>query len=119
MPRIASVSWREVPHRLDAAAAGRRAALRNGPRGGRTERHGAHNLPDEVLIQIASAERWVIVTENALDFVHVTTCPVLFVRKRWRPASGLAQRLAVAVGGWADRNPEPGDWPHWLPTNLR
>jgi hypothetical protein len=80
---------------------------------------GAHNLPDEVLIQIASAERWVIVTENALDFVHVTTCPVLLVRKRWWPASGLAQRLAVAVGGWADRNPEPGDWPHWLPTNLR
>ncbi len=38
---------------------------------------GAHNLPDESLIELATAERRVIVTENASDFARVTSCPVL------------------------------------------
>ena len=44
-------------------------------------RLGAHNLPDDVLIELATAERRVIVTENAGDFAPVTTCPVLFVAR--------------------------------------
>lgn len=80
---------------------------------------GAHNLPDEVLVQLAAADGWVIVTENAVDFAHVTTCPVLFVRKEWWPRAVLVDRLARALGAWAGQNPEPGDWPHWLPTDLR
>lgn len=80
---------------------------------------GAHNLPDDVLIQIASGDGWVIVTENAIDFAHVTTCPVLFVRKDWAARGSLARRLASAVSAWAEADPEPGDWPHWLPANLR
>jgi len=80
---------------------------------------GAHNLPDEALIQIAGAEDLVIVTENALDFAHVTTCPVVFVRKSWWPRSTLAGRLAAALAGWAIDNPEPGSWPHWLPPRHR
>jgi hypothetical protein len=80
---------------------------------------GAHNLADDVLVQLAAANRWIIVTENARDFDYVTTCPVLFVRKEWWPRSALADRLAKAVAAWASANPEPGDWPHWLSADLR
>lgn len=80
---------------------------------------GAHNLPDDVLIQIATADKLVIVTENAADFAHVTSCPVLFVRKTWWPASALVVRAVKAIDAWAGRDPEPGPWPHWLPSSLR
>lgn len=36
-------------------------------------RLGAHNLPDDVLVQIATAEDRVIVTENASDFAQVAS----------------------------------------------
>jgi uncharacterized protein with PIN domain len=80
---------------------------------------GAHSLPDDALIELAIANGQVIVTENAIDFAHVTTCTVLFVRKDWWPRTTLADRLAKAISAWAERNPEPGDWPHWLPRELR
>ena len=83
------------------------------------EQHGAHNLPDDVLIDLATAERRVIVTENASDFATVSICPVLFVRKSWWPPTSLAQRLAAALDRWARTNPDPGPWPHWLPARLR
>jgi hypothetical protein len=83
------------------------------------EQHGAHNLPDDVLVDIATAEHGVIVTENASDFAAVSTCPVLFVRKSWWPPTSLAERLAAAIDRWAAMNPEPGPWPHWLPARLR
>ena len=41
----------------------------------------AHNLPDDVLVQLAATEDRVIVTENASDFAATTACPVLLVRK--------------------------------------
>ena len=41
------------------------------------EQHGAHNLPDDVLVDIATVEHRVIVTENASDFATVRVpCPV-------------------------------------------
>lgn len=80
---------------------------------------GAHNLPDEVLVQLATAENRVIVTENASDFAHITTCPILFVRKSWWPSGALAARLAKSLDLWSADNPEPGTWPHWLPADLR
>lgn len=80
---------------------------------------GAHNLPDDVLVHLAAAEGRVIVTENASDFAHVTTCPVLFVRKAWWPSGALAVRLAKALDAWAADNPQPGTWPHWLSADLR
>lgn len=80
---------------------------------------GADNLPDEVLIQAAAAEQRVIVTENASDFAHVTTCVVLFVLKSWWPHQALASRLADALDRWAAAHPEPGNWPHWLEADLR
>ena len=82
-------------------------------------RLGAHSLPDDVLVQMASAEGRVIVTENASDFAAVTDCPVLFVLKSWWPTGSLAQDLASALDHWARANPEPGPWPHWLPANVR
>lgn len=80
---------------------------------------GAHNLPDEVLVQLASAGDRVIVTENASDFAAVTECPVVFVLKSWWPGGSLAANLASALDRWAEANPEPGPWPHWLPDALR
>lgn len=80
---------------------------------------GAHNLPDDVLVQLASAEDRVIVTENASDFAAVTDCAVLFVLKSWWPPGSLTQKLAEALDRWADANPAPGPWPHWLPADLR
>ena len=80
---------------------------------------GAHNLPDDVLVQLASAEDRVIVTENASDFTAVTDCAVLLVLKSWWPAGSLAPKLAEALDRWAEANPAPGPWPHWLPADLR
>ena len=80
---------------------------------------GAHNLPDEILIQLAAMDGRVIVTENASDFAAVTTCSVLFVRKSWWPPSSLASRLAAAIEQWATANPAPGPFAHWLPEELR
>jgi predicted nuclease of predicted toxin-antitoxin system len=80
---------------------------------------GAHNLSDDVLVQLAGAENRVIVTENASDFAAVTDCPVLFVRKSWWPTRSLASNLASALDRRAEANPEPGPWSHWLPSDLR
>jgi len=81
--------------------------------------HGAHNLSDDAVIEVASEEHRVIVTENASDYAAVTTCPVLFVRKSWWPTTTLSQRLAAAIDRWATSNPEPGPWSHWLAAELR
>lgn len=75
---------------------------------------GAHNLPDSVVVEVADAEGRVVVTENARDFIDVTSCPVVFVRKAWWPAVSLAQQLAAALDRWALDHPEPGPWAHWL-----
>jgi hypothetical protein len=82
-------------------------------------RPGAHNLPDEVLVELASSDGRVIVTENASDFAAVTACPVLFVRKSWWPTGSLSSNVAAALDRWAAANPEPGSWPHWLAAELR
>lgn len=80
---------------------------------------GAHNLPDDAIIEAASAESRVIVTENAQDFAKVASCPVLLVCKSLWPAEGLDEHLAAALGRWAAANPEPGNWAHWLTTEHR
>lgn len=71
------------------------------------------------MIELATAQQRVIVTENAADFAHVTTCVVLFVRKSWWPAQALAPRLTEAVDRWAMAYPDPGTWPHWVEAELR
>jgi Domain of unknown function (DUF5615) len=80
---------------------------------------GAHNLPDDVLVQLAAADERVIVTENASDFAHVSACPVLLVQKAWRPSASLPANLATALDRWAKANPQPGNWAHWLTAEFR
>src|SRR5438270_9720298 len=80
---------------------------------------GAHNLPDETLVQLAASDGRVIVTENASDFANVTTCVVLLVRKSWWPMASVSTKLAAALDRWAAANPDPGAFPHWLPVDLR
>jgi hypothetical protein len=80
---------------------------------------GAANLSDEVLIDIATSESWVIVTENASDFGSVTTCPVVLVRKSWWPVGALPVGLTRALVRWSDAHPEPGPWAHWMERGVR
>ena len=80
---------------------------------------GAHTLSDDVLVQIATTERRVIVTENASDFAHITTCTIVFVRKSWWARQALALNIARALDRWAAAHPDPGPWPHWLEAELR
>ena len=80
---------------------------------------GAHNLPDDVLVELAATARRVIVTENARDFALVDACPVLLVRKSWWPRRTLADKAAAAIDRWAAANPDPGNWAHWLAASLR
>jgi hypothetical protein len=81
-------------------------------------RLGAHNLPDDELVRLAVLDGRVIVTENAGDFASAGSAVVL-LRKSWWPAPALAERLSAAVDRWASANPEPGQWSHWLPADLR
>lgn len=80
---------------------------------------GAHNLPDDTLIEIAGTDDRVIVTENASDVVHATSCTVLIVRKPWWPDAGLATRLAASLDRWARDHASPGRWAHWLDARYR
>ena len=82
-------------------------------------RLGAHNLPDDMIIEIAAVEDRVIVTENARDFVGAADCAFMLVRKAWWPAASLAERLAAAIDHWATDNREPGLWAHWLAAPYR
>jgi predicted nuclease of predicted toxin-antitoxin system len=80
---------------------------------------GAHNLPGDVLVTLATAEDRVIVTENASDFAAVTACPVPLVLKTWWPSRSLTTSVASALDRWAKTNPQPGNWAHWLAAELR
>lgn len=80
---------------------------------------GAHNLPDDTLIEIAGTDRWVVVTENAVDFAQATSCTVLLVRKDWWPHDVIAARLAESLDRWAHDHPSPGHWAHWLDSTYR
>jgi hypothetical protein len=82
-------------------------------------RLGAHNLPDDLLTQLAAADGRVIITENARDIAGVASCPVLLVRKSWWPSDALAEKLSAAVDRWTTANAEPGSWAHWLAAELR
>ena len=80
---------------------------------------GLESLSDSSLIEIATAQRRVIVTENASDFADVTTCAVVLVRKSWWPPHALAPKLYTALAQWAEAHPDPGPWPRWLDAEFR
>ena len=79
---------------------------------------GAHNLPDDELVRLATIEGRVVITENASDFAKAT-CTVLLVRKSWWPAETLAENLSGATARWASALPAPGPWAHWMTAALR
>ena len=79
---------------------------------------GGHDLADSTLIEMASAEDLVVVTENASDFAGAA-CTVLLVRKDWWPRAQLATQLAGAVAAWAAENAAPGPWTFWLDERFR
>ncbi len=80
---------------------------------------GGHNMPDNDLIQTASEQEMVVVTENARDFVAVSSCSVLLIRKSWWPIGALTTRLVAAIDRWATVNPRPGHWAQWLEAEFR
>jgi Domain of unknown function (DUF5615) len=84
--------------------------------GGRTD--------DEVLDR-ATAEDRVVVTENAVDFVALldtaagaglVTAPVVLALKRTLPtgAGAMAHELAKRLARWAENHPDPYRHVHWL-----
>jgi uncharacterized protein with PIN domain len=79
---------------------------------------GAHNLPDDVLIEHAVQRGAVVVTENIADFAGAA-CTVLLVRRSWWPRQAPAARLATAVVAWATATPAPGAWTYWLDAKFR
>lgn len=80
---------------------------------------GAHSLPDDTLIEVAGTDGWVVVTENASDLAHASSCTVLLVRKEWWPNDALATHLADSLDRWAHDHPDPGHWAHWLDSTYR
>jgi hypothetical protein len=80
---------------------------------------GLPTMLDAGLIEIATSDRRVIVTENIKDFAAVTSCTVLLVRKYWWPNEALAARIVGAVDRWANANPEPAFWARWLDVEFR
>ena len=80
---------------------------------------GVPGLPDYVIVQKAIEDNRVVVTENVRDFAHVTDCTVVFALKAWWPPEVLTLRLAGSLERWANANPNPGLWPHWLDAKFR
>lgn len=80
---------------------------------------------DVRILDLVVAQRRVVLTENAIDFVPLldertaagaSVTPVLIALKRNLPraAGVLATELAERVGKWAERNPDPYHHVHWL-----
>jgi len=80
---------------------------------------GGQDLPDALLIEMATAQQRIIVTENSSDFAHVEVCSVLLVRKSWWRAATMAGDIARALNRWAEAYPEPGLWARWLDAEFR
>lgn len=80
---------------------------------------------DEEVLQVATWDDRVVVTENAADFVPlldsavgtgVMTPPVVLALKRGLPsdAGAMANELANRLARWADNHPDPYRHVHWL-----
>jgi predicted nuclease of predicted toxin-antitoxin system len=80
---------------------------------------------DDEVLDRATAEDRVVVTENAVDFVALldaaasaglVTAPVVLALKRTLPAGAgaLAHELAKRLARWADNHPDPYRHVHWL-----
>lgn len=84
---------------------------------------GLANRPDDEVLSAAVAEGWIVVTENADDFVVLLTdrlvagrpaVPVVIVHRGRLPGGAIAHRLARALDRWARSHPDPWVGPHWI-----
>jgi hypothetical protein len=90
---------------------------------------GAHALSDDTLIEIAGTDNWVVVTENAVDFVHATSCTVLLGARTGGPATPSHHASPTAWTGGRTLTPtratgptgstpptadRPGPTPDWI-----
>ena len=86
---------------------------------------GLAGRPDGEVLDRATAEDRVVVTENAVDFVALldaatsaglVTVPVVLALKRTLPAGAgaMAHELAKRLARWADQHPDPYRHVHWL-----
>ena len=84
---------------------------------------GLGNRPDDEILAMAEVDGWVVVTENADDFIALVTerlvagwpTAALVIVHRGRLAGGaIADRLARALDQWARSHPEPWVGPHWI-----
>ena len=84
---------------------------------------GLGNKPDDEILAVAVADAWVVVTENADDFIVLVTdrlmadrptAPLVIVHRGRLAGGAIADRLARALDRWADANPEPWVGPHWI-----
>ena len=84
---------------------------------------GLGNKPDDEILAVAVADAWVVVTENADDFIVLVakrlmagrpTAPLVIVHRGRLAGRAIADRLARALDGWARSHPEPWVGQHWI-----
>lgn len=84
---------------------------------------GLGNRPDDEILGVAEVEGWVVVTENADDFIVLiterlvagrTTAPLVIVHRGRLDGGAIADRLARSLDRWARDHPEPWVGPHWI-----
>ena len=84
---------------------------------------GLGNKSDDEVLSAAVAGGWIIVTENADDFIVLVTerlmtgrpaAPLVIVHRGRLPGGAIADRLARALDRWAHTHPDPWVGPHWV-----
>lgn len=84
---------------------------------------GLASTPDASVLDAAVAGGWVVVTENAADFVPLIdgilgsggpATQVVVVHRGRRPSGELVDRLARTLHAWAVANRDPWPGAHWV-----
>jgi len=84
---------------------------------------GLGNKSDDEVLSAAVAGGWIIVTENADDFIVLVTerlmagrpaAPLVIVHRGRLAGGAIADRLARALDRWARSHPDPWVGPHWV-----
>jgi len=84
---------------------------------------GLGNKTDEEVLSAAGAGAWVVVTENADDFIVLVTerlmagrpaGPLVIVHRGRLAGGAIADRLARTLDRWTQEIPEPWVGPHWI-----
>lgn len=86
---------------------------------------GLAGAPDSDVLARAVEDRWIVVTENAVDFIPLldsrtaaglAVTPVVIALKKNLPvgAGAMCHALVKKLVKWADDNPDPYPHVHWL-----